>query len=199
MTNVIVLTGAPATGKSWIAERLSAEKHIPVFSKDAFKIELYEQYGFRNHDEKKRLSNLGEAMLLEKVRECVVAGKSVIIDNNFKVFDAFRSAIAGYERSCNIICIFLFADSKKLADRYNERIASGNRQLPLYVLNLYPVVEGITEYHKPLTADQVDNINKNVKEEVYGQHICRIDTTRIETDSEEIYSKIADFISEHSL
>ena len=196
MTNLIILTGAPATGKSKIAEWCAEKLKIPTFSKDAYKIQLFEKYGYSNHAEKKALSIMGEKMLIDRVRECVINGTDVIIDNNFKNFSDFRAALTGYESRCNIICVFLYADSSVLASRYNERIESGQREISLYVLNQYPVIDGVTEYHQPLDAGQVDNINKNVTEETYGHHILHVDTTPLEFTPEQIYCTILNFIRE---
>lgn len=43
-TLAILVTGIPASGKSVLAERLSAELGLPWFSKDRIKEELYEGY-----------------------------------------------------------------------------------------------------------------------------------------------------------
>ena len=42
---LIIITGAPASGKSSIAESVGKKLNIDVISKDAFKIELFEKYG----------------------------------------------------------------------------------------------------------------------------------------------------------
>ena len=43
---LILLTGAPASGKSSIADALSEKLKIDKISKDEFKIKLFERYGF---------------------------------------------------------------------------------------------------------------------------------------------------------
>ena len=69
---LIIFTGAPASGKSSIAAKIAQEFNMPYYSKDDFKISLYEQYGFNNHDEKKKLSLLGEKMLLEQIQRHMI-------------------------------------------------------------------------------------------------------------------------------
>lgn len=195
--NLIIFTGAPASGKSSLAEKCSLELKIPWYSKDNYKIMLFKKYGFTSHSEKKELSIRGEKMLLSTVHNYYLKGKDVIIDNNFKNFDDLRNTITGGKYDCNIICIYLYADSELLAKRYNERISSGNREICLYSLNQYPVINGITEFHKPLTSHQVDNIQKNVTEETFGNYIIRINTTNLESNPYDIQYNVIKFINEN--
>jgi len=192
--NLIIFTGAPASGKSALAGGCAKELGIPWYSKDCFKIELFEKYGFTSHSEKKALSIKGEQQLIDTIKVYCESDKDIIIDNNFKNYNSLRSAISKERKHCNIICICLYADSALLAKRYNERIASGRRAVPLYVLNQYPVIDGITEYHKPLDAVQVDNIQSAVTEETYGDHIVYIDTNRLEYEFLNIQLKVVEYI-----
>lgn len=195
--NLIIFTGPPASGKSSLAECCSKVLGIPWYSKDRYKVALYEEFGFTNHGEKKALSIRGEQMLMQTVEEYCRSGKDVIIDNNFKNFDSIRKVLIGSGCQCHILCIFLSAENALLAKRYNERIASGKRELPLYVLNQYPVVQGVTEFHKPLTPDEVENINQNVTEEMFGDCQARIDTNQLETRFDAILDQVLSFISDN--
>ena len=55
---LIIFTGAPASGKSSIADEVGKRLGINVISKDENKIRLFEKYGFTNHDEKKKPSEI---------------------------------------------------------------------------------------------------------------------------------------------
>ncbi len=195
--NLIIFTGPPASGKSSLAECCSKALNIPWYSKDRYKVTLYNEFGFTSHREKKALSIRGEQLLMQTVEEYCKSGKDVIIDNNFKNFDSLRRILTNIECQCHILCIFLYAENALLAKRYNERIASGNRELPLYVLNQYPVIQGITEFHKPLTPEQVENINQNVTEEVFGDCKVRIDTNQLETRFDTIKEQVLRFVSDN--
>lgn len=195
--NLIIFTGAPASGKSSFATALSKKLSIPWASKDAYKIELFEKCGFRNHAEKKKLSLKGEAMLIDRIKQSISCNKDLIVDNNFKNFDSLRSILDQSDEKCKIICFYLYADSDILAKRYNERISSGQREQSLYTLNVYPVVKGISEFHKPLTAEQVDNIQSNVTEETFGDVIVKIDTNAIEKNYDDIFQHIVSIVKEN--
>lgn len=196
--NLIIFTGAPATGKSSIAEECSKRLGIPVFSKDGFKIQLFEKYGFTSHAEKKKLSMRGEQELIERIGLAVDRNEDIIIDNNFKHYDDVRSVIGSNSNQCNVICFYLFATYPLLAERYNERIRTKNREVSLYALNQYPVIDGITEFHKPLDAIQVENIQNAILEETYGDVIIKIDTERIEDDFEKIVKQCITEIKNNS-
>lgn len=197
--NIIIFTGAPATGKSSIAEECSKRLGIPVFSKDGFKVQLFEKYGFKNHAEKKKLSLKGEEMLIETIDTFISDNKDIIVDNNFKQFNDIRNAIDSHDVACNIICFYLYSEYSTLANRYNERIRTKNREVPLYVLNQYPVIDGVTEYHKPLDALQVENIQNTILEDAYGDIIVRIDTEHIENDFESIVKQCIDEIRTNAI
>lgn len=194
---LIILTGAPASGKSSFAVSLSDILDIPWASKDDYKIKLFEKYGFNNHAEKKKLSIRGEAMLNERIEQAVVQNENLIVDNNFKNFDSLRSILERHNSKCKIICFCLYADSSTLAERYNERISSGQREQPLYTLNVYPVVEGVSEFHKPLTAEQVDDIQSNVSEETFGDIVVRLNTNSLVTEYDMILQQMIKIINEN--
>lgn len=194
---LIILTGAPASGKSSFAVSLSKILDISWTSKDAYKVELFEQHGFNSHAEKKKLSIRGEEMLIERIEQAVSRNENLIVDNNFKNYDSIRDILARYDTECKIICFYLYADSAILAKRYNERILSGKRELPLYTLNVYPVVDGISEFHKPLTPPQVDDIQSHVTEDAFGNVQIRINTDTLEKDYDNILRRIVTTIKEN--
>ena len=194
---LIILTGAPASGKSSFAVSLSEILGIPWASKDAYKIKLFEQYCFNSHAEKKKLSIRGEAMLNERIEQAIVHNESLIVDNNFKNFNSVRGILERHNSKCKIICFCLYADSATLAERFNERISSGQREQPLYTLNVYPVVDGVSEFHKPLTAEQVDDIQSNISEETFGDIIVRLDTNSLDTDYDSILRHMTEIIKEN--
>lgn len=194
---LIILTGAPASGKSSFAKSLSEIFDIPWASKDAYKIELFEQYGFNSHVEKKKLSIRGETMLIERIEQAISQNENLIVDNNFKNFNSIRDILTRYDVECKTICFYLYADSSTLAKRYNERISSGERDQSLYTLNVYPVVDGVSEFHKPLTATQVDDIQSNVSEEAFGDIIIKINTDTLELDYDTILHQMTRSIKEH--
>ena len=191
---LIIITGAPASGKSSIAEMVGRKLSIDVISKDGYKIELFEKYGFTNHAEKKKLSIRGEQMMNDSIRKHIEQNKDIIVDNNFKDFDDVRKAIDDNMTIVKVICILCKADYDILAKRYNDRIQSGNRHLALYTLNQYPVIEGVSEFHPIIDRDDVDRIEQNIKEQTFGDNVLEINTDHIEEEYDSICNEVIAYI-----
>lgn len=192
---LIILTGAPASGKSSIAEAVGAKLGINVISKDGFKIELFERYGFTNHAEKKKLSIEGEKIMHDTIKDYVNKNIDLIVDNNFKHFNTVREIISQADVDVVIKCVYCIADYDVLAKRYNDRISSGNRHLALYTLNQYPVIDGISEFHPLITRDDVERIEQGIQEFTFGQEVLEINTDNIESEFETLCSRVIEFIS----
>lgn len=192
---LIILTGAPASGKSSIVEAVGAKLGIDVISKDGFKIELFERYGFTNHAEKKKLSIEGEKIMHDTIKDYVNKNIDLIVDNNFKHFDTVREIISQADVDVVIKCVYCIADYDVLAKRYNDRISSGNRHLALYTLNQYPVIDGVSEFHPLITRDDVERIEQGIQEFTFGQEVLKINTDNIESEFENLCNKVIEFIS----
>lgn len=192
---LIIFTGAPASGKSSIAENVGKRLGIQVISKDGFKIDLFEKYGFTNHAEKKKLSILGEKQMCECMERHMLDNKDIIVDNNFKDFNEVRKALIKVKSEVKVICIYCFANYSILAERYNTRISSGNRHLSLYTLNQYPVIEGVSEFHKLIDAGDVQRIEQDIKEYTFGSNILEIDTNKIEQDYDNLCNSAVEYIN----
>lgn len=192
---LIILTGAPASGKSSIAEAVGAKLGIDVISKDGYKIELFEKYGFTNHAEKKKLSIEGEKIMHDTIKDYVNKNVDLIVDNNFKHFNTVREILNQADVDVELKCVYCIADYDVLAKRYNERISSGNRHLALYTLNQYPVIDGVSEFHPLITRDDVERIEQGIQEFTFGQDVLEINTDNIELEFEDICNKAIEFIS----
>lgn len=191
---LIIITGAPASGKSSIAETVGKRINVDVISKDGFKIELFEKYGFTNHDEKKKLSIRGEQMMHDEIKNHIDNNQDLIVDNNFKNFEKVRSILSKADTEVVIKCVYCVADYEKLASRYNDRISSGNRHLALYTLNQYPVIDGVSKFHPLITKDDVERIEQGIQEFTFGTDILEINTDNIEDDFESLCDQVIDFI-----
>lgn len=191
---LIIMTGAPASGKSSIAEAVGTKLGIDVISKDGFKIELFEKYGFTNHAEKRKLSIEGEKIMHDTIKKYVNQNVDLIVDNNFKHFNTVRDILSQADVAVEIKCVYCVADYNILAKRYNERIGNGNRHLALYTLNQYPVIEGVSEFHPLITRDDVQRIEQGIQEFTFGQDVLEINTDNIELEFETLCRKVIEFI-----
>lgn len=191
---LIIITGAPASGKSSIAEAVGKKLCIDVISKDEFKIELFEKYGFANHAEKKRLSIKGEQMMYDVIRNYVDNDLDLIVDNNFKNFEKIGLILSQANIDVLVKCVYCVADYEKLAQRYNERISSGNRHLALYTLNQYPVINGVSKFHPLITREDVERIEQEIQKFTFGTDVLEINTDSIEDNFESLCNSVINFI-----
>lgn len=190
---IIVLTGAPATGKSSLAIAISKRTKIQYISKDEIKVTLFEKHGFTNHDEKKKLSLLSEELLIKEIANKIIHDEDIIVDNNFKTFNALRDIVIEQKSEVEIYCIYCYADSRILARRYNDRNASGNRHPALYTLNQFPIIEGVSFFHPIIDAGDVERIQQNVKEKTIGQNILELNTDCLEKNFDDMCDSIIEF------
>ena len=191
---LIIMTGAPASGKSSIAETVGRKLGIDMISKDGYKIEVFEKYGFTNHAEKKKLSIKGEEIMYETIEDYITKDVDLIVDNNFKHFNVMRKIIKRVTNNVDIRCVYCVADYEILAKRYNERIRHGNRHQALYTLNQYPVIDGVSEFHPMITKDDVERIENDIQEFTFGKKVLEINTDNIESDFDFLCNQVINFI-----
>lgn len=189
---LILLTGAPASGKSSVANALSEKLKMDKISKDEFKIKLFEQYGFQNHTEKKKLSLQGEEKMYHAIAEYLQNDRSLIVDNNFKNFDTIRQLRASAP-ACKVICIELTAEPLILAKRYNDRIRMQNRHPALYTLDVFPITPK-SHFHPVLKPADVIRIQQDVTEAIYGDAVLKVSTDQIEQNFDLVIRYIMEFI-----
>lgn len=178
--NLILFTGPPASGKSTISSNVGKKLNIEVISKDMYKIQLFDRYGFKSNEEKKELSLKAEDMMYKKIKEMINLDQDLIVDNNFKNFNVLRTILKEVNKNVNVICIRCEADYSVLANRYNERIINKERHPSLYIKNCYPYVEGVSEIHKMIEREDVIRIENEVVHKYFGEKVLIIKTDTID-------------------
>ena len=139
---IIVLTGMPASGKSTIAKKLSAEFNMPILEKDALKEELFDTIGFNCYAEKRKLDIAANAVLLRSVETLLSKKIPMIIDNNFDTDSTkrFIEILKCYKYTC--ITVFLGGETDAFYKRYVERDNLHLRHLGHVLQEHYPPREG---------------------------------------------------------
>lgn len=126
---LVIVHGAPASGKSTLAEQIAAELRVPFLSKDALKEELYDSLGVLGVIERKFFRKLGEASmrLMYTVAGSILdAGTGVVIEANFYhgVSEAELAPLIGKSEAVMIHCE---APEDTLKERYVKRAEAGER------------------------------------------------------------------------
>ena len=138
----ILIAGMPATGKSTLAERLSAELALPVFSKDAVKERLFDTVGFQSRGEKVRLGEAAARIIEDCAEQMLHTGLPFILENNFEdaTLPDFRALFLRHP-ACKPLTILLTADMQTVYARFVARNQSPMRHRGHVVNTCYPEKE----------------------------------------------------------
>src|SRR5947209_8957094 len=80
---VVVVTGAPGSGKTTLAARLAPALGRPLFAKDAVKETLYETLGAPTVEESRRLGRATFGLLYAMAGWLLDAGTGLVLEANF--------------------------------------------------------------------------------------------------------------------
>jgi len=125
---VVVITGAPGTGKTTIGRYLSEQHHLPMISKDGIKEILFNRLGWKDREWSRLLSMASLDLLFYVLSVELGAGRSMIVESNFdpefdtERFLALKRACPFF--ACQVVCT---TDLVILAERYARRSESGER------------------------------------------------------------------------
>lgn len=160
---LVIVGGAPGSGKTTLALRLGDRLRLPVFSKDGFKETLYDTLGVEGAAGSAELGRAAIA-LLAVAAECVLsAGASVVIEANFwrGVSEATLTPLLDQARGLVLHCD---GDAETIVRRYRDRAARGERHPGHDDLHLLDVLR------ERLASDRYEPPNLPVP-------LLRIDTT----------------------
>jgi predicted kinase len=123
---LIIVGGAPASGKSGLAEDLGSALGLPVFSRDAFKEQLLDTLGASDDDDRHRLGAAAYAVLHVALAKLIDAGVSVIVESNFSrgLGEPDFRGLVSKSRAVQIVCE---AAPGEILRRYKKRAESGKR------------------------------------------------------------------------
>jgi predicted kinase len=123
---LVIVSGAPNSGKTTLARRLSAELRLPLLTKDGFKEILGDTIEADDRDASKRLGAAAYELLYATAAWLLDAGTGVIVEANF-----WRGLSEGSLRSLiarsRPVLVHCDVSLPKLLDRHTERIARAER------------------------------------------------------------------------
>ncbi|MBX3051181.1 MAG: ATP-binding protein [Caldilineaceae bacterium] len=126
---VLVITGAPAAGKTTLARRLSQSLSWPLISKDDIKETLFETLGWSDDEAwAKQLGIASWHLLYQHAEQLAAAGVSFVTESNFEARFADQRWLDLQERiPLRIVQLLCWADDELMRARYRGRIADGSR------------------------------------------------------------------------
>lgn len=122
MPLLIIVNGRPATGKTWLAERLSTDLGIPLFTKDEVKELLGDVVGAADRESARALGEASIHLIFEHAEAVLLTGQPAIIECPL-IPDLSVEPIAKIqqETGCRLLQLFLRADPEVILERYERR------------------------------------------------------------------------------
>ena len=127
-SNIIIVTGRPAAGKSTLARWMSQELKLPLVSKDNIREELFDRLGWKDRKWAQELGKGSVDLMFYFAKAELAVGHSIIMDNAFYPpisNSRFQVLKENYQaESIQIVCD---SDRETLFQRFRLRADSGNR------------------------------------------------------------------------
>lgn len=120
---LIIVNGPPASGKTTIAERLSADLHLPMFNKDSIKELLSDSMAITSVQGSRRFEDPSFALLFHISKTLLTNKFSVIIEGNFRPSEdiqAFGKHLG--DVGITIVEILCKAPGEILIERFQNRL-----------------------------------------------------------------------------
>lgn len=125
---VVVVAGAPGSGKTTLAHHLATALTLPLFTKDDIKETLFDTLGWGDRIWSRKLGGAAVALLFGCMEAELAAGRSFIVESNFHPARAnadFQALRARYPfRPCVVYC---HAEEAVLLARFAARAHAADR------------------------------------------------------------------------
>jgi 2-phosphoglycerate kinase len=125
---IIVFTGLPGTGKTTLSKQVAGILDIPLIAKDAIKEIMYDTIGWSDKEFSGKLARATFGIIEYVIEENLRTGRSIIVESNYAPKLASKQFQQWQEQyGCTITQIVCRTDLDVLAQRYLDRIKSGQR------------------------------------------------------------------------
>lgn len=123
---LILVTGAPASGKTTLAGHLSREFRLPLLSRAALKEALMDSLGSPDRARSRELGAASYRLLTVVLERLLDAGVGAVVESNFRRGLAERD-LAGAVAHCRCVQVHCWTTPLEVRRRFAERAESGGR------------------------------------------------------------------------
>ena len=125
---VLIVSGAPATGKTTLGKQIASEFALPFLSRDGIKESLYDTIGAGDRDRSRQLGVASIQLLFYFLERLLAAGQGLVVESNFyDRYDTprFEALLARY--AARVVQIHCTAEAPVIIARYRQRASTSER------------------------------------------------------------------------
>ena len=197
LPNLIIVTGLPAVGKSHFSRLFSRETGYPILEKDAYKVVLFDDVGFKSREEKVKLGIAAMDLMYSEAARLLDLGISVILDNNFESSSRPGLEKLTAEHPCNPVTVLFTGDPAIVYARFVMRDMDPKRHRG-HVLNTSYPETGTPEKYVPIGPDAFEKKfrERGVFDFTFGEKVITVDATDpAAVDEEALVSELKGYLA----
>ncbi len=125
---MLIVSGAPATGKTTLGKRIASDFALPFLSRDDIKESLYDTIGAGERDWSRQLGIASIQLLFYVVERLLEVGQGLVVESNFyDRYDTprFEAVLARY--AAHAVQIHCTAAAPVVVARYRDRASTSER------------------------------------------------------------------------
>lgn len=186
-SKLILISGAPASGKTTLSREIAERFTLPVFGSDTIKEIMYDGLDWGSLSEK-TLGNMGKTsfeLLYYVMRSCLKSTMAIVVEANFHPdWNNERISAMISESNAEVFYVYCKAEREVIEKRFRERALSNERHVghrDAIKMDNEGFMQKLHEVNQPLNI---------------GVDIFEINTTEIEKiDHRKLFEKVGNFLN----